>query len=239
MKVFLPAVLVSFLVALSSCSKPDTSFSGAKVLSNTNFIGGYIDTYTYNSDGNVGVVERNLGSKIVFTYSGDSILAQQVNASNIVTSATVYLLHGQQQADSSYGQLQSLNNSAKYLYDANHQLMQQKTYAYGNLTAVTDYTIGNKNIASLAYTIPASGAVTRTYYSYGSTTNTIGNQNFGKGFLGIGCLNVVASAVQLNSNGDTIGVITYKYHLDDNSNIDTMASYDRYGHIVDSMAYTY
>lgn len=239
MKVFLSSALITSLLMLSSCSKPDTAFSGAKVITNTNFVGGYIDTYIYNSDGNVGVIQRNLGSKVLFTYDGDSILMQQINTSSIITSATVYLLSGQKQADSSYGQLQSLNNSAKYSYDSNHQLMQQKTYAFGNLTAVADYSLGNKNIASVAYSNPSNSTVTHTYYSYGSTTNTIGNQNFGKGFLGIGCLNVVASAVQLNGNGDTTSVLTYRYHLDDNSNIDTMASYDRYGHLVDSMAYTY
>lgn len=235
--VFFIALL--FVLTLSCCKKTDTPFSGAKVITSTNLKAGYTDTYSYGTDGNVTVINRSNGEKRVFTYTGDTILMQYITSASVIASATKYLLHGAKYADTSFGLYQAQNNSNKYSYDGNGQLTQQKNYGFGVLTSVADYTLGNKNLVAVTNTNTSANTHTYQYYSYATNTNTIGNQNFGMGFLGVGSLYLPLKQVQTAQNGDTTNIITYRYHYDAGSNVDTMASYDRTGHLIDSLAYTY
>jgi hypothetical protein len=237
-KRFLYYLLLSAL-GVSSCKKTAESFSGAKVLTATNMVAGYIDTYTYNDDGSVALIQRNSGEKVAFTYEGDSVSRSSINAASVVESITNYFLRGDTYADTSYGQVQAQNNSSAYAFNSDGQLTQQKNYAFGSPVLVADYTLTNKNVSSVAYTNPVSNTHSYAYYSYGTATNSIGNQNFGQGFLGVGNLNVVNTCVQIAQNGDTTGIITYKYRYNSGSNIDTMVSYSRNGLLLDSMAYSY
>ena len=237
-KVFLALIILA--LTISQCKKNDLTFSGSKVNVLTNFRGGYIDTYTYGSDGNVTLIQRNIGDKVVYLYSGDTVIMQNFSGGTVLNSETNYVLHGQTCADTSFGKLQAQYSSAKYAYNSDNQLTEQKIYSSGTLTSLSEYTLVNKNTTELVTTTYPSNAVSYYYYSYNvSNTNTIGSQNFGKGFLGFGNVNPINTVVQLAQNLDTVGIITYRYHYDGNSNIDTMASYDRNGHLVDSMAYTY
>jgi hypothetical protein len=236
----LPFYILVLLCALaSSCKKTAESFSGAKVLTATNMVAGYIDTYTYNSDGSVALIQRNSGEKVAFIYAGDSVSRRSINAASVVESITNYFLRGDTYADTSYGLVQAQNNSSTYAFNSDGQLVQQKNFAFGNPVLIADYSLTNKNVSSIAYTNPASNTHSYAYYSFGTATNSIGNQNFGQGFLGVGNLNVVNTCVQIAQNGDTTGIITYKYRYNGGSDIDTMVSYNRNGLLLDSMAYSY
>ena len=234
------ALILSTVLSIAGCKKSDPAFSGAKVITTTNFKAGYTDTYSYDGNGNVAVITRSTNEKRVFTYTGDTVLMQSINGAGIIASAIRYLLHGQKYADTSYGLYQAQNNSSKYAYNSDGQLTQQKNYAFGSLTGVVDLALAGKNLTSTTTTNTVANTHTYSYYSYATNTNTIGNQNFGMGFLGVGSLYLPLTQVQTGQNGDTTGIITYRYHYNPNtSNVDTLATYDRLGHLVDSMAYTY
>jgi hypothetical protein len=227
------------LLFVLSCNKNDPSFSGAKVKTVTNFIGGYIDTYTYNSDGNVVLVQRNLGDKTVYTYKGDTVIMQSINGASVTYSETDYVLHGQKCAAESFGKLQAQNSSAQYTYDANNQLTEQKNYGLSSLTSTVDYYIPNKNPTTVTTTL-SNGTKSYLYMDYyTSNNNTIGTQDFGKGFLGYGSAYALKTVVHVGANNDTTDVVAYRYKYDGSSNIDTLVSYSRNGALVDSMAFTY
>jgi len=234
---YILTLLAALAVGFSACKKVTQTFSGSKVLTANNLLAGYTETYTYNDDGNLVTVQRTPGNRTDYTYSGDTVLMQEYNGP-VLVSGMRYFLNGDAYADSSYGLVQAQNNSYTYAYDGNGQLTQLKAYAFGAYSSTTDYTVGNKNV-TVAYTTQANGTNSSVYYAFVNTvTNTIGNQNFGRGFLGIGNLNAPVTRVNINSNGDTTDVVQYKYGVS-NSNIVSMVSYNKQGVLVDSMTYTY
>ncbi|HLP52703.1 MAG TPA: hypothetical protein VK154_17565 [Chitinophagales bacterium] len=235
----LPGILLLSLVFVTACKKEHPAFSGAKVLSATNLRAGFVDTYTYNGDNNIAIITNNSGDHTTFTYKGDTVIMESLINGTVVASATVYLLRGDAYADTSYGLYQSQNSSAKYTYDGNGQLTRQENYAYGSVTSTSAITLTNKNATTTINDNITAGTQTRYDYAYNTTLNTIGNQNFGKGFLGVGNLYLPTTRVQLNQNGDTLGIVNYRYGLDDNSRVALMTSYDRNGALVDSIAYAY
>lgn len=237
-KITFQIFLLCFCLSLACCKKEEASFSGAKVITNTNMRAGYIDTYTYNSDGSVSEITRNIGGKTVFSYSGDTVLMQYISAASVVSSATRYIRQGTY-ADTSFGFYQAANNSAKYAYNSDGQLTQQKNYAFGSLSSTSDFTLASKNPVSITTTNAGTGTHVYTYYSYGTNSNTIGNQNFGMGFLGVGSLYLPTAQVRLAENGDTTAIISYTYHYNGDSNVDTLVTHDRNGFVIDSMAYSY
>jgi hypothetical protein len=238
MKRLLPSAFVFILLSLACCKKENPTFSGAKVLTNTNLNGGIVDAYTYNSNGNVALITHSSGDKTVFTYSGDTVFMQYIIGGTVVSNATEYLLHGTY-ADTSIGLYQSQHNAAKYAYNSDGQLTQQKNYAYNALSSISDFSITGKNVVTITNTNVAANTHTYSYFTFSTNSNTIGNQNFGMGFLGVGNLYLPTKKVQLAENGDTLGVITYKYHFNGDAYVDTMVTYDRYGHLMDSLAYSY
>lgn len=231
---FVLAILALFL---SSCKKPDDSFSGAKVLTASNLVANYTETYTYNGDGNLITIQRVPGNRTEYTYTGDTVLVQEFSAGSVLITGMRYILSGAY-TDTSYGLVQAQNNSYRYAYDGNGQLTQLKSYGFGALANTADYALSNKNVTSITYTYP-NNTRNYVYFAYVNTvTNTIGNQNFGKGFLGIGTLHSPVTRVSINNNGDTTDVIQYKYGVS-SANIVSMVSYNRAGILVDSMTYTY
>ena len=239
MKNLFLASLFCLVLSIACCKKEDPAFSGAKVLTTTHLLGGYIDTYTYNSSGNVESIAHSTGDKTIFIYTGDTVLMEYVIGGTVVSTATEYLLHGQKYADTSFGLYQAQNNSAKYAYNSDGQLTQQKNYAYGLLNSTYDFTLNGKNIVNSTNTVASSSTQTHSYYAYSTSTNTIGNQNFGMGFLGVGNVYTPTVQVQIGSNGDTTNIITYKYHYNSSSYVDTLVTHDRNGHVIDSLAYSY
>jgi YD repeat-containing protein len=235
---FLP-VFVGALLSITGCKKEDPSFSGAKVLTTTHLLGGLVDVYTYNSSGNVSLITHSSGDKTVFTYTGDTVLMQYIIGNTVVSSATEYLLRGQKYADTSLGFYQAQNNAAKYTYNSDGQLTEQKNYAFGSLSSTYDFTITNKDVVSSTNTNASNGTHTTSYYAYSTNTNTIGNQNFGMGFLGVGTVYLPTTQVQIGANGDTTGILTYKYHYNADTYVDTLVIHDRNGHVIDSLAYSY
>lgn len=219
------------------CKKEETAFSGAKVASETNLRQGFTDTYSYNADGDIAQINNSSGDIVLFSYYGDTIRRETLSLGTVVSTATVYLLGDDAYADTSYGLYQAQNSSSSYNYDGNGQLISQTNYSYGNVTATNNYTLTAKNVTTQ---ISTSGSTqTRYEYSYTTTTNTIGVQNFGMGFLGVGSLYLPQTRVKLNQAGDTLEALTYKYTLNDNSQVTLKTSYNSSGALVDSIAYTY
>ena len=227
------------VVIYSGCKKADSVFSGAKVHVLTNFVGGYIDTYTYNAnDGRVSVIDHNTGDKTIYTYSGDTVLMQYIIGGTVTSSATKYILNGQY-ADTSVGLYQAQHIATKYSFDGNGQLTEQKNYSYGNLASTVNYTLTNKDATCVTTTNASNGTHTSVYYSYSTNSNSIGNQDFGMPFLGEGNVHLPTTKVLIGVNNDTTNIITYKYRYNTSSFVDTLVSYDRSGTLVDSIAYTY
>lgn len=239
MKNLLLLTLACAVLSITGCKKEDPGFSGAKVLTTTHLLGGLVDVYTYNTSGNVSLITHSSGDKTVFTYTGDTVLMQYIIGNTVVSSATEYLLRGQKYADTSIGFYQAQNNAAKYTYNSDGQLTQQKNYAFGALSSTYDYTLVSKDVTSVVNTNASNGTFTALHYAYSTNTNTIGNQNFGMGFLGVGTVYLPTTQVQIGSNGDTTGILTYKYHYNADTYVDTLVIHDRNGHVVDSLAYSY
>lgn len=232
-------IALTVLACIASCKKADDTFSGAKVLTVSDLRHSFSDSYTYNGDGSLAKVINSSGDVTTYTYSGDTVVMQNIQGGSVVANATVFLLGGDKYADTSWGLYQSQNSSARYAYDGNGQLTQQKYFSYGNGTSVYDNTLTSKNVTKQIITNLTTNTQTRYDYSYTTSTNTIGNQNFGKGFLGVGNLYLPQTRVQFNANNDTVDVLTYKYSFDDNSQVTKMVSYNRSGTLIDSVAYGY
>lgn len=239
MKTLSAVIFLALLLSLACCKKTDPSFSGAKVLKYTHLVGGLVDYYAYDGNQNVTVITHSSGDKTLFTYTTDTVFKEYIIGGTVVASATTYLLHGQKYADTSIGLYQSQHNSSWYTYNSDGQLTQQKDYTSGALTTITDVGITDKNVTSITITNVAANTHTYSYFEHNTVASTIGNQNFGQGFLGVGTLYLPTRQVTLNDNGDTAAIVTYNYHYDANSNVDTMSTHDRYGHLIDSLAYGY
>lgn len=233
------AITLITAAAWQGCKKAEDTFSGAKVLTVSNLRQSFTDNYTYNSDGTLAKMVNSSGDVTTYTYNGDTVTVQNIQGGSVVANATVYLLGGDKYADTSWGLYQSQNSSARYTYDGNGQLTQQQNFSYGNSISVYDFTLTSKNVTTQKNTTISTGAQTRYDFAFSTSTNTIGNQNFGKGFLGVGNLYLPQTRVQLNAANDTVDILTYKYTFNDNSLVTQLVSYNRSGILVDSIAYGY
>ncbi|HWB61936.1 MAG TPA: hypothetical protein VG603_00390 [Chitinophagales bacterium] len=234
------AFALMVVLGLVAACKKSTTFDGAKIEVETNFRLGRVSTYTYNSDGTLNTISDNIGNRTLVDYSTGTALLTNYSSTGAVVSAISYQLNSANYADTAQGQYQLQNYRYTYTYDGNGQLTQQNTYTGGALSSVATYSISNKNVTQLNTSNAAGTSHSYDYYAYdASNTNSTGLQNHGYYFLGASSANVVLADVKINSNGDTTDIIKYKYHYDGSSRIDTMASYNRNGQLVDSMAYTY
>jgi hypothetical protein len=238
MKLKLAAVSLIVLFTVFGCKKSNGPFTGVKIYTRTDFKAGIIYTYTYNTDGSVSTIQKNIGGKTTYQYNGSNVLASVLNASGVTTDATSYIINSSGYADSSQGEYLSQNISATYTYDGNGQVLQQRNYTSHTLTSTLDYSNNNaKNLASVTTTYP-NGTHVYDYFNYSTSGNTIGIQNMGMFYMGVNYANLPVVDVQLNNALDTTDIIVYHYHFD-GSNVDTMATYHRNGALKDSMAFTY
>jgi len=242
MKVKIAVALVTFFVIISACKK-SALFSGSKIATLTNYSpvgGGYKETFTYNSDGRVATMVRNDGIKQAVYYSGDTVTVATLNGLGQTTDAVEYVLNGSGYAVSSQGEFVSQHNSGTYSYDGNGMWTQVNSYVNHTLTNTDNYTNNSaKNAVEIQHVSPTNGTSYDYYNFYTSNGNTIGVQNMGEYYLGVSSANLISTDVKIATNGDTSDIISYRYRYDGSSNVDTMVSYNRAGHLVDSITYTY
>lgn len=233
--------IFALLAIVPSCKKGST-FSGAKVYVQTDFRAGVISTYTYNSDGTVTTVQNNSGNirKITFQYSSGSVTTSSTNAANNTVDATTYTLNSSGYAQSSQGQFVSQNSSATYAYDGSGHLIEQKNYGVGNALVSDAVYSFPSTVATVLDFANAGGVHTYHYYTY--VTNIVysmGVQNKGENYLGVSSNNPISVDYTVNQAGDTTDILTYRYHYDGSSRVDTFASHNKNGQLIDSMAFSY
>ena|ERR1043165_658875 len=231
------ALAVLLLFAIAGCGPKGSDFSGARVATNTHLIGGQVDSYVYEN-GKVIQINHSTGDKTYYSYIGDTVLMQDIIGGTVVSNGTLYTLGGDKYADTAIGLYQSQNNAASFLYNPDGQVWQMKSYSHGSLLYTYNYLISLKNVTIITALNPTNGSRTYTYIDYSTTTNTIGNQNFGMEFLGVGTTYMPTKRVTLDENYDTLGVVYYRWR-NNTGNIDTLTTYDRNGHVIDSLAYSY
>ncbi len=233
---------MAFFVVISACKK-STLFSGAKIYQLNNFSpvgGGYSETFTYNTNGTVATMVKNNGIKQEAYYQGDTVTIATLNGLGQTTNATSYVLNSSGYATAWQGELVDRNNSGGYTYDANGMFTQATTYANHVLANTDNYTNNSaKNAVEIQHVNVANGT-TYDYFTFlTSNANTIGVQNMGQYYLGVSSTNLISTDVQINQNGDTTDIISYRYRYNGSAYVDTMVSYHRNGALADSITYTY
>lgn len=182
------------------------------------------ETYTYNSENRITkITNSNFTTFTTFEYVGDSVFQYAYKDDSSFYLNTKYL------SNTKKLQIEKLQLSPftfnleeeRFSYEPNDFL---KTYFYSitdyatNDTLFNDGTNFTKRIAHFSGLI--GYGISTTNYTYFSNTNTIGNENFGKPFLGKSSENILKSETTKSTNLfqvpiiETTSTTNYTYEFD-------------------------
>lgn len=216
------ALCISLL--LFSCKKEKDAVISYLVKTKTSTQTNNTETYFYDSENRViKITNSNFATFTTFEYINDSVFQYQHKDAVSSNLQTKY------QFNSNKLQTEKLqlspwtltNEEERFSYDANNFL---KTYHYNVVDYGTNDTLWNngtnftqKNTTSFSLIGDYSSSTAYTYYT---NENTIGNENFGKPFLGKSSTNILKSETQttrnlyLNPVTTITSTVTYTYEFD-------------------------
>lgn len=182
------------------------------------------ETYTYDSENRITkITNSNFTTFTTFEYVGDSVFQYSYKDDSSFYLNTKYLFNTKKL------QIEKLQLSPftfnleeeRFSYEPNDFL---KTYFYSitdyatNDTLFNDGTNFTKRIAHFSGLI--GYGISTTNYTYFSNTNTIGNENFGRPFLGKSSENILKSETTKSTNLfqvpiiETTSTTNYTYEFD-------------------------
>lgn len=222
------------ILTIFSCQKQADPIVSYMVKTKTSTQTNNTETYFYDTQNRVvKITNSNFTSFSTFEYIGDSVF-QYAHKSDSTFYLNAKYLFNNKKLQTEKLQLSPWtfsNEEEKFSYETNDFL---KTYFY----SVTDYTT-NDTLANdgtnftqrrgTAYGLAGTWTFA-TNYTYYSNANTIGNENFGKPFLGKSSANVLKSETQITVNHYTIPETTT------NSVINYTYDFDNYGRVITQYA---
>ena len=156
-----------------------------------------------------------------YEYYSTMVIEKIFYRNNVKYGRTVYYLNSDglaiSETDMGYNQNgdSSVAQTVTYKYNTDGYMLEKKSYLFGDTATWFSYNwqIQNGNNASMVLSLSAwgGGSVTENYEYYLNTTNTLGNTNTGKMFLGKSSTNLIKSSV---TNNTTPKSGTYTYNFD-------------------------
>jgi len=242
MKKIIFNVSLILLVLISSCKKESSDqqqtnippFSYIKTISVADTLGKILlfNTHYYDSMHRlIKIIEKTgftnpdtLTTTYTFDYNPYGVVLKRTLSSNsLFLDKTVYSLNAQGLAESSvwiiYPNLTDsiFEDSIKYQYNADGQLLQQTTILTGGSGTIFFHS-SNLNVDSVTASPTATNS-TQSFFYDGNHLNTIGNYNTGAEFLGKSCKNPLIKARLKSLNLD---MANYTYTYDLNNRISTL-----------------
>ena len=246
-RVYLLSVALVFLV--SSCAKKkDTPYNPAGALAAvvktiTHGNNGTTDTYTYNADGKIQLIQNSAGSKTSYEYVDSAITQTVFDASGSVLTVTHVVLDTLGLISSSVvtdagGSVLSYHSFA---FDwEKHKTADNSFNAGYNVNGKTEWVWGSG--CEVEYAIYDSAVTHKQYdafyWYYDPAVTSIGNANTGQKFWGADSKFLVRKIVG-NTWGAGQNVNTYEYTFDSQERITAAKTYDYVGALKNTDTYTY
>lgn len=239
---------VAFLLLfVSACKKeePKQVFNPltTRVKTIANSAAGTTETYTYDAENRVTLIQNSNGIKTEFNYFGDTLTQTNFdNAGAIINIETILLdsfgLAGNSVTTDATGTILSFH---QYYFNWEQQLTDKNDYNDAYVpTGKSEWRWNNGNmIQSIIYDSTFTNKIYDTYYWYYDPASTsVGNINKGQKFWGADSKYLMRKYIQ-NSYlyGNTL--FTFEYTLDDLQRLTSMKSYDYQGQLVNTISYTY
>jgi len=224
---------VTFIFSCKKFKDPEISYL---VKTKTSSQTGNTETYTYDSENRIIRITNSTSSTFTtFEYVNDSVFQYHYKEDSTFDINAKYLFNSKklQIEKLQLSPWVLMDEQERFSYDATDFL---ETYFY----SVTDYTTNDTLFndganftqrRGSAYGLAGNWTFTTTY-TYFTNTNTIGNENFGKPFLGKSSANIVKSETQTTVNHFTIPETTTT------SVIDFTYDFDNYGRVAAQYATT-
>jgi len=233
---FIPLFLIG-LSAILSCKKDNHSPAVQAVTSTAPKVKSFTSNsltynYSYDSAGRISRLDNIFGGKttswITYTYTDTAVLFGFQDTSGHPPLITVYKLGTEGAARGralySYQQGYYPNNVTRYVYNSNGQLVTStqtmKTTGAPDYVQINQYYYSNGTLDSMTRYDTRFGRVYfATYYDsyYTDQQNTVGNDNFGKSWMGANTgAHPVKQSRLLENNGALISdpyIVTYQYDV--------------------------
>lgn len=249
---------ISFILVLFSCTKNDnpTPIYGSKIKTIKTVISGsnqgtFYNNYFYNNDGTIDYTtvsfsNNNYISKTTYTYSTNKIIIKNFDTLNVLREYGEFLLRTDGLVDSSFTYFIPPDSvfSYKYIYNANNEPIQIKTYVYpyGSFPSsipkiITNWTFSNGNLITASYFIQLTGELRNVIYEYYNTVSNLTPEAYGMPYNLIQSINLVKT---VKSTSD-LSMDTHTYTFDGNNRVatDLTKYFDRNGTLFGESIYTY
>lgn len=232
-------ILTLTIISIIACKKENTTTENTPlyliktitVFNNNGFSTTYIDSFYYDAQNRLtNQLHKDGSSRHLNTYHyfTDSITLTGYNAanpSNIVRLEKHLLLaNGLASKSILYnynGMNYVANNITDNIYNNEKYVSNGTTVDYFLGTNVYNFTniISNGNITKTTKTYTTSSKLDTTFYEFDlAHLNTLGNENYGKSFLGKSNKNLVTKETH-KTNGDTKEISLFSYKFDDKDRV--------------------
>ncbi len=245
--VYLLAVLLFFTI--SSCSKkketpydPSAALAAVvKTVSHSNT--GTTDTYTYDVQGRIQLLQNSTGSKISYEYVDSSLTQTNFDATGTVVSITHFVLDSfglvsESVTTGAGGAVLAYHN---YTFDWERQLTAQYNYtANHDVNGKSEWVWGGGNLFEYAIydSVIDHKAFDSYYWYYDPAITSVGNANTGQKFWGTDSKYLMRKVI-----GSTWGagntVSTFEYTMDSQQRVTEAKTYDYNGTLKNTDSYTY
>jgi YD repeat-containing protein len=239
-------LLPCFIFLFSTCSKKkETNYNPSAALVKTvlHSQSGISESYAYDGNGQVTVIQSSTGSKTTFAYDSALITQTNYDLSGSVVSITYMALDtlghvtGTEIRDAA-GTVQGYH---RFNFDAWGYERYEEMYTADHIIAGKfEWYWGDGNIASFAiYDSTATDRIYDTYYwYYDPAISSISTANKGQKYLGADSKYLVRKAIRHSYlYGDLI--YTYEYSFDGEQRIIQARTYDHNGDLKNTDSYTY
>ena len=195
--------------------------------------------YFYNPDGHVAKIHSSKGNNVTYEYSKGTILKRYNDVMRGLTFVDTMTLN----KDGLVDRLSSNNPGTRQetrKFNSDRFLVEAKLYdKNGNISATSGCEYQNGNQVSFVIKESSRKLMNSIIYQYYTDKiNTIGNENLGSDFTGVGSKNPVKASTS-HLDGSPPVALYYNYHYDEKERISTRVMFNKSGKLLDSIAYIY
>ncbi len=235
------------LLFVSACKKEETKqvfnplTTRVKTISNNT--AGTTETYTYDSENRVTLIQNSNGSKTEFDYNGDTLTQTNFDNTGAVLNMEVILLDSFGLASNSVttdpaGNILSFH---QYYFNSNQEKTDKNDYNNAYIqTGKYEWRWSDGNLVQ--YSIYDSTVTTKVYdtyyWYYDPATTSVGNINKGQKFWGADSKYLMRKYIQ-NSYLYGNSLFTFEYTLDELQRLTSMKTYNYQGQLENTITYTY
>ncbi|MFN8278183.1 MAG: hypothetical protein U0T84_11930 [Chitinophagales bacterium] len=202
---------------LSACHQETDTTPATQLIASYKALGAACETVCSYDDQSRLVKAMVCDSAELYSYFNDSIV-MQYTVSGVERYRYTYLFDAAKKYVSGYVRRDAFSTSTyRYQYDANG--FRTALTLDGDTATYRHYQISDGNVVEevAQYTANPSGNATITASYYANTRNLLGNDNYGRPFLGTSSKNLKQGETWVTPDGTFF--ILYKYEIDDQSRV--------------------